>query len=92
MNLTPVNGHILVELPKKDEGIFIPEQMSDSQQEGVVISVADDINVPQATYPVGAKIRWEKFAEADGSFELTIDGTKHRVTLIKSNQVMGVYA
>lgn len=90
MKLTPVNGHILVELPKKEEGIYIPEQLSDSQQEGNIVAIASDLGT-EVNYPIGAKIRWEKFAEADGSFDYTLDGNKIRVTLIKAKQVMGVW-
>lgn len=93
MILTPVNGHILVELPPKETGVYIPESLSDSQQEGHVINSAADITGDLAErLVVGARVRWEKFAEADGSFDIEIDGEKRRATLIKSNQVMGVWS
>lgn len=83
----PVNGHVLVELPKDTSGIFIPESLSDSQQEGVVVSRAEDIK-PELLKQLnaGVVVRWEKFAEADGDFEL--DGKK--LVLIKAMQIMGV--
>lgn len=86
MDLIPVNGHILVQLPKQDPGVYIPSGLSDSVQEGIVVNTAGDLPVA-LQFKVGTKIRWEKFAEADGSFK---DGDDEYV-LIKGLQVMASY-
>ncbi len=85
--LTPVNDHILVEMPKdpKTSKVFIPKTIRDSAQIGIVISIAKDCSMK--SLKKGDRIRWEMYAEADGIFDY--DGKK--VCLIKAKQVMGVY-
>lgn len=91
MDIVPVNGHILVELPPKDTGVFIPDSLSDSIQEGTVLAVPTNREDVDGDIAVGKKVRWEKFAEADGSFKLTTDGKEITAVLIKASQVMGVW-
>lgn len=90
--LVPVNRHVLVELPAENKGFTLPTGLTDSIQEGTVINHAADIKGDLADrLKIGVKVRWEKFAEADGSFDYTHDGTKVKAVLIKADQVMGVW-
>lgn len=87
LELIPVNGHILVEMPakkSKNNGVYIPDDIKDSIQTGKVIAVARDVH---SGIRVGDTARWEKYAEADGSFE----HYGKTVCLVKADQVMGIF-
>lgn len=91
--LLPVNDHVLVELPKDNSGVYIPQTLTDSTQEGIVIDPGEDAPGQLPKLVAGQKIRWEKFAEADGSFDYTATEGQPAVkaVLIKRKQIMGVY-
>ena len=90
--LIPANNHILVEILSKKSDAYIPKSKSDSQQEGVVLAVGDSCIVSmnyngRTALEKGDRVRWEKYAEADGVF----DYNGKKVSLIKDSQVMGIY-
>jgi co-chaperonin GroES (HSP10) len=92
--LVPANGHVLVEVPSdKKNGMYIPDDIKDSVQMGVVLAVAPDVDIQISVenksrkIRVGDLLRWEKYAEADGIF----DHGKQKVCLVKAKQIMGVY-
>jgi len=88
--LIPVNGQVLVEIPKSEDGVYIPTSLSDSTQEGVVIQAADDSGI-RHYLEKGVRVRWERFAETDGSFDYTEpNGVKTKTVkavLIPSNKI-----
>lgn len=91
--LEPVNGQVLVEIPKDDSGVIIPTALSDSTQEGIVISADESLLI--FNLKPGDRIRWERYAEADGEFDYTIpngvDTRKVKAVLIDSKRITGVW-
>lgn len=84
--IKPLNGHILVEVTKEDDGVISTRDLEDRQFEGTIIEISEDceIDVKQ-----GDKVIFEKFADSStGSFKYN---DEQQVTLIKETMVMGVW-
>jgi co-chaperonin GroES (HSP10) len=83
----PLNGYIIVEIDKeKVSPISTPKDAEASIQDGKVVTVPDDIQ-QRTGLKVGDIVRWIKFAEKEGKFEL--DGKQ--LTAVHSDNIMIIF-
>lgn len=88
--IKPVNGHVLIELLKKDNSIHLPPDLRDREYQGRVVGVAEDVT----DYEVGEYVIFEKFADSAIDkipYGEDSDGETIEVTLIKDKLIMGIW-
>lgn len=86
----PVNGHVLIELLKKNDDIKLPPDLRDREYQGRVVAVAGDVS----DYSDGDYVIFEKFADSAIDkipYGEDKDGETIEVTLIKDKLIMGIW-
>lgn len=87
--IKPLNGHVLIELLRKDSSIYVPSDLKDREFQGKVVAVADEVK----DYKAGDFVIFEKFADSSiDRIPYGKDGDNViEVTLINQKLIMGVW-
>lgn len=83
MNITPINGCVLVKLTNSYEYVAAPDKKYDTKTSGVVIAVDSDLDGVEGI--AGSKVYFEEYK--DGT---TIEEDGEKYALIKFEDIRGV--